>query len=153
VPDYLLQPHNDSCCVLYAFCNALRFYGQSSPAPGNHEWERLVDFACCRNGSVLRQGKVAASLGLRLECIEPEQAVACAPAMMTVWVPRPGGRNNRLHAALVIGGSNGLVRLVNYRHATGPLIEEIAFTDISMPKPGNINRRAWAIALNSPPTW
>lgn len=136
--------------MLYAFCNALRFYGHSSPAPGNGEWERLVDFACCRNGSVLRYDRVAASLGLRLERIEPEQAVARVPAMVNVWGPRPGGSS--LHAALVIGGTNGLVRLVNYRHTTGPLIEEMAFTNVPMPKPGNINRRAWAITLNSLPT-
>lgn len=69
-----LKQRDDFCCFLYALCNALRFLGGRSPAPGSSEWERLVDLIGCRHGAAINVDEAAAALGLTLELNEPSQA-------------------------------------------------------------------------------
>lgn len=137
-PKYL-QQRDGSCCGLYALCNALRYFGRPSPAPGTREWERLVDQIGCRHGAAVRTNEVAAHLGL---CREPIDGGVFnvprhLPAMLSVY--RPDGC---LHVVLVIGGKGGCLRLVNYR-TDGPVVEDVAVSQLEWPPPHL--RHAWAI--------
>jgi len=147
--NYLLQ-RDGSCCVVFALCNALRFFWKSSPRPGTAAWEKLVDLAGCRNGSTVRRYAVAEALGLHLTPIVPvERSIAEAPAMLTVWNPERVGSS--LHAVLVVGGTPpDRVLLANYRWRRGPVVEELPWDSIPMPPEGNANRRAWSVRLVSP---
>ena len=143
-PRYLLQDRSNSCCNLYALCNALRFYGRRSPEPGTPEWERLVDLAGCRHGSAVRTDEAAKSLGLVRKPISPDRAIERAPVMLTVWSPEMG---MAMHSVLVIGGRYGLARLVNYRFGRGPVVEDVVWDTLAMPERGNVNRHAWTLRL------
>ena len=139
---YLLQ-RKGSCCTLFALTNALRYLGRPSPSPGSRAWEQLVDLAGCRDGSAVRVGAAAERLGLALAAVDPSEAVGHAPVMLNVWNPCRTGSS--LHAALVVGGDAHRVRLVNYRWATGPVVEDLPWSEVGLPDPGNVNRRAWRI--------
>ncbi len=116
---YIIQkPGVDSCCMLYALCNAARYFGKDSPAPGSQEWEELVDLIGCRYGAAIHVKKTAEALGLHLE--EVQQEALIAPAILSVWdYPAIGG----LHAALLVEKGPNLWTLVNY--PTGHGLERV----------------------------
>lgn len=118
--NYLAQG-KDSCCVLYALCNALRFFGKDSPEPSQDEWKNLAGMIGCSGGAAIFTERVAWYLGLRrikvpFDLIEP-------PAMLSVINPNP--RGHTLHATLMIGQTGRSMTLVNYRAGKKPLIEEV----------------------------
>ena len=98
--DYLLQGH-DNCCVVYALCNALRYYGYTSPAPGTREWDRLIDYAGCSDEGTGKYEKIASYLGLRLHKIGHGNTYAKMPVFLIVIVDVDREDETELHAVLI----------------------------------------------------
>lgn len=116
-PTYL-QQGADAACVLYALCNARRWYGLESPEPGSGAWERLVDLAGCRHGSAVAGEAAAAELGLVLEPIG-SLGEAVAPAVLCIYNP---GLGSTMHAVLMTSKTADNVTLANYRYGGPPLV-------------------------------
>lgn len=142
-PRYLRQKDGGSCCSLYALCNALRYFGWSSPVPGTREWEKLVDMIGCRHGAAVRTDHVAEHLGLRREPIDGGvfNVPRRLPAMLSVYAP-----DRYLHVVLVIGAKRERLRLVNYNYRKGPVVEDVAVRDLELPPPHLC--KAWALTMD-----
>lgn len=137
-------------CQIVAMCNALRWYGLPSPEHPSDEWEHLIDLGCARHGAVIRAEAVARHLGLVM--VEADIEDRPVPAMLACWNP---GVGTALHAVLVIAWRGDHATVVNYRGDDGPLVETLELSDndhppmserwrkIYLPKPGNVNRRAY----------
>ena len=69
MPEWIKQG-SDFCCFLYALCNSARFFGASSPEPGDAEWEKLVDIIGCRYGGAISHHTPAKRMNFRLERVE-----------------------------------------------------------------------------------
>lgn len=141
--EYLLQKEG-SCCALFSLCNALRYFGRSSPEPGTDKWEELERMAKCEFGSAISIKKAAKYLGIQMISIRVEEAIYKLPAMLDVLNPRLG---HALHSVLIVGGDINFVELVNYRTKVGPVVEKLFWQEVSLPLPGNINRRCWQLKL------
>ena len=110
-------------CLPRAMVNACRFYGIPCPDPASDEWEDVVDFAGCRNGtSVVSEGDAAAYFGLRAVPIDPFEVSGQVPVLLTVYNPEVG---HTLHAVLVVEWWGNLATVVNYRVEEGPLVERV----------------------------
>lgn len=125
--EYLLQ-RSGSCCAIFSLCNALRYFGRPSPEPGNEEWEALIDFACCRNGSALRMNENAKRFGLRRTRCSWEEIPNQLPVVIPV--PNPEEVGSSYHSVLVIGTTDTHWTLVNYRWVDGPVVEKVPVEEI-----------------------
>ena len=125
--EYLHQT-DGTCCGLYALCNALRYFGRTTPEPDTPEWESLV-------GKPIDE--VAAHLGLQAHRVDPQNVSRHLPAMLIVKAPTR-------HIALVTGAENGHLTLVNYR-IDGPEVEDVSLSNLKTPAPPLAG--AWALSL------
>lgn len=147
---YLHQNGEGSCCGLLALLNALRYFGQTTPAPGEPEYEALIDRARCRHGSMLDVHGVAEHLGLRLEPVAFAAVITSAwgrtmavPIALRVINPEQGGMH--MHGVLVVDVGIAEAALVNYRWRSGPVIERVRLDAIELPVLHN--REAWRVRL------
>jgi hypothetical protein len=109
-------------------CNALRYFGRSSPNPGTEEWEGLVDLVGCRYGTSLGVEDLAEVLGLRLTVCSWEGVPNCVPVSAAVANPEEIGCS--YHSVLIIGVTETHWTLVNYRWYSGPVVEEVPVDEI-----------------------
>lgn len=100
-------------CILFALCNALRYFDAPSPEPGGEGWEDLVAIGGGRYGPVTRPRKVAEKLGLELELCKKEEVEP--PAMVSLYFEDDETDVN-LHVCLVAGvfGRGEKMTLINY---------------------------------------
>jgi hypothetical protein len=111
--DFILQ-RGGYTCGLVALANAARYFGLSTPEPGDAEWDRLIVLAQCRYGSALDYETPAQVLGLRCSPERPFSEVENQVHIRAVWNPEPVG--SALHAVLVTPES-----VVNYLWQRGPV--------------------------------
>ena len=142
-----LHQKDGTCCTLFALCNALRYFGQTTPEPDTPEWEAFIDRIGCRHGNAIHIERTADALGLRRTRIAPEDVALHIPSMLVVYMPTPAGQTAPRHMVLVVGAEGDRLRLVNYRlKGDGPVVEEVPFSQIKMPTMPQI-RGAWSLSL------
>jgi hypothetical protein len=144
---YLQKERHGPTCILFALCNALKFYGRESPVLDSEEWARLKELGGCIAGPCTRQGAIAKELGLRLVPIKPENAAKYAPSLLTIKNP---GIGCALHAVLVIGLDGRKFRVVNYMTGEKPVVRSISWGTLRVPLEGNPTRRCWSVRLKGP---
>lgn len=145
--EYILQvPGSGSTCSLITMLNALRYLGQSTCELFSDRWEWLVDVGHGRHGSIIADEALHAELMLDYVPVEVKKVHEHVPAELSVF--QPGGG---LHSVLVIGGDGEKLVLVNYDPPDGPVVQEVLCADIDMPKPTNVNRKAFAIRYTGNP--
>jgi len=147
-PAYQLQK-GGSCCALIALLNARRFYGLKAPRIGSKRYEKLVDEAKCRHGSVIGADHVAQLLGIRRHRVFvgpktfAQNLMLGTPVLLTVLNPEPKGMT--LHSTLVIAAAGMDLTLVNYHWINGPVVEQIRWQNLPLPPVGAPNREAWSL--------
>lgn len=145
--EYILQVKGSgSACSLITMLNALRDLGQPTCELFSDRWEWLVDVGHGRHGSIIADEKLHGELMLEYVPVEFEKVHEHVPAELSVFSPTAG-----FHSVLVIGGDSEKLTLVNYDPPDGPVVQEVLWADIDAPKPGNVNRKAFAIRYTGKP--
>jgi hypothetical protein len=127
--EYLHQI-DGTCCGLYALCNAVRYFGRTTPEPDSPEWGDLAEQPI---------DNAAARLGLRRQRIEPADVSKHLPAMLVVY---QGDKKRQI--VLVTSAENGSLTLVNFR-PEGPVVESVPLKSLRLPSPPLAG--AWALTL------
>ena len=105
-----------------------------------------MDVGHGRYGSIIADERLHEELMLEYMPVEFERAYEHVPAELSVFSPTAG-----FHSVLVIGGDSEKLTLVNYDPPDGLVVQEVLWADIDAPKPGNVNRKAYAIRYTGKP--
>ena len=125
-----------SACFPIAMINACKYFGLRQPMP----FEKLVDLAGCRYGSVIHIDKVLDISGLEWKMTYCASKVLKTQGILTIWELGVG-----MHAVFVFN-EKGKTYAVNMNNRFRPFIQEMSQKPKDWPLPkykNKYNRRHW----------
>ena len=132
-PKYLTQPPIElPCCQLLTGLNALRYYGHTTPEPGDPIFDYLVDLAECRHGGATNVESAWWDLGLVWETkplhINEIGWWVCSGIPVSITALLPDGT---AHMGLVVGIDGDDLHIVNW-YSNHP-VAKVKLQDLDIP--------------------